>query len=162
MTQQSERGLTMLSRHGAGSLQGNKLIHIMWGNARHPLWTDSWPERLNWCMQAVVQLKKKNLKAQTGGLPTAGWYLGSAWPSLENYRRSSWDFWGSYFWHTCKVKVKTWIMNFHITGILLRIREKEKRETNRQAGLPTLQIWFILQPSLYWSVFNSSVYVLVT
>ena len=30
------------------------------------------------------------------GLPTAGWYLGSAWPSLENYRWSSLYFRGSY------------------------------------------------------------------
>ena len=30
-------------------------------------------------------------------LPTAGWYRGSAWPSLENDTGLSWDFGGSYY-----------------------------------------------------------------
>ena len=36
------------------------------------------------------------------GLPTTGWHLESAWPSLENYRGSSWDFRGSHHSHIAK------------------------------------------------------------
>ena len=48
------------------------------------------------------------------GLPTAEWYLilGSAWPSLENYSGSSWDFRGL---HVAKYRVEhaPWVFTHH-------------------------------------------------
>ena len=52
MAQQSQSGLTMLSRHRVGTHQGSELTRNSSGNIRlqssqlaQPLWTDPWPKR---------------------------------------------------------------------------------------------------------------------
>ena len=58
------------------------------------------------------------------GLPTAGWYRESAWPSLENYRGYR-ETQRVIVFTCCKIKVKTCFMNVHITQTQLRESESE-------------------------------------
>ena len=70
-TQQSQNGLTMLSRHSVGTHQGNKLTYSSPGNTgpqspqfAEPLWTDPWPERVELQRTSWSPLKKKKKKVQ--------------------------------------------------------------------------------------------------
>ena len=73
MTQQSQSGLTLLSRHSVGTHQGNKLTYSSPGNTgpqssqfAEPLWTDPWPERVELQHTSWSPLKKHTKKGASG------------------------------------------------------------------------------------------------
>ena len=90
----------------------------------------------------------KNKWNHLTGLPTAGWYLGSVWPSLDNYRGSSWGFGGSWYSDVNKQRLNIHHDCSHYTNTHTIKKRRDK--------LPTQKMCFKWQPSLYRSIFSGN------
>ena len=75
LTQQSQSGLTMLSKHGVGTYQGNELTRNSSGNTQpqlsqlaEPLWTDPGIKNEISVRELISTLKKKKKKEEQSGI----------------------------------------------------------------------------------------------
>ena len=96
----------------------------------------NWLTAVNYhTIHQTLILKAVILNFNIPGLPTAGLYLGSAWPLLENCKESSWDSTGSYYSHVAKsrLKIAPWTFTLHTR---LRVTERDRQRQGDRLSCP--------------------------